>query len=135
VIGGEQATQRLRGLLHDTYPNTRYNAATGLARQGDVEAIRVLREMLDPDNQLAIRDESNPVDQARKRTTVLLNGIKATLLLAETNPSADISPLKESLHDLTKSNLTSVTVDRNKIKEAAGEALRRIETLTKSARS
>ena len=127
VIGGEQATQRLRGLLHDTYPNTRYNAATGLARQGDVEAIRVLREMLDPDNQPAIRDESNPIDQARKRTTVLLNGIKASLLLAETNPTADISRLKESLRNLSTSDLTSVTVDRSKIKEAAAEALRRIE--------
>jgi AraC-like DNA-binding protein len=60
---------------------------------------------------------------------------RACMLLAETNPTADISRLKESLHNLTKSNLTNVTVDRSKIKEAAGEALRRIETLTKPARS
>src|SRR5205085_9763620 len=37
VIGGDQAESRLRMMLVDGYPNARYNAATGLARSGDVE--------------------------------------------------------------------------------------------------
>jgi hypothetical protein len=121
-------------MTHDTYPNARYNAATGLARQGDEQAIRVLREMLDPENDLAIRDERSPVIQARKRTTVLLNGIKAAVLLAETNPAADLSRLKESLRNLTTSDLASVTVDRSKVKEAAAEGLRRVEKAASGGR-
>jgi HEAT repeat protein len=134
VIGGERATQRLRAMLHDSYPNARYNAATGLARQGDPDSARVLREMLDPDNPQAVRDERFPIDQARKRTTVLLNGIKATLLLAETNPAADINRLKESLASLTTGNLASVTIDRSRVKEAAREALRRLEATASPSR-
>src|SRR5207237_3360289 len=91
VIGGDQATERLKQMLHDTYPNARFNAATGLARSGNVECVSVLREMLDPENPLAVKDEANPNDQARKRTTVLLNGIKATMLLADSNRTPDLT--------------------------------------------
>jgi hypothetical protein len=127
VIGGEQATERLTQMLHDPYPNARFNAATGLARDGDVRCEGVLREMLDPENDLAVKDEANPNDQARKRTTVLLNGIKGTLHLAETNPAADLTALKNSLQKLTTEPLNQVTIDRSKIKTAATEALRLID--------
>jgi hypothetical protein len=127
VIGGEQATERLRRMLHDPYPNARYNAATGLARAGDIECERVLKEMLDPENEVAIRDERYPNDQARKRTTVLLNGIKATVIFAENNPTADVSRLKAELQKLAKSPLESVAIDRSKVKNAALEAVRLIE--------
>lgn len=132
IVGGEEATSRLARMLHDTYPNARYNAATGLARAGDDRCIDVLREMLDPANDLAVRDESNPNDQARKRTTVLLNGVKATLLLAQANPAADLSPLRESLQNLVTAPLERVTIERSKVKAAATEAQRRIDAQRRS---
>jgi len=135
VIGGEQAAERIKQMLHDSYPNARYNAATGLARGGNVACEGVLREMLDPTNALAIKDEADPNDQARKRTTVLLNGIKATLLLAKSNPAADLTPLKAAMQQLTTSALDSVTVDRGKVKSAAVEALRLIDSKNSPPRS
>ncbi|HEX5103223.1 MAG TPA: HEAT repeat domain-containing protein, partial [Pirellulaceae bacterium] len=91
VIGGEDARDRLQKMLIDGYPNARYNAATGLARHGDIACEGVLREMLDPDQDLAVRDERYDREKDRKRATVLLNGIKATLTLAEANPEADLT--------------------------------------------
>ncbi len=123
VISGAEAKSRLEAMLHDTYPNARYNAATGLARAGDEKCVRVLREMLDPENELSIKDELNPNDQARKRTTVLLNGIKATLHLATANPQADLAPLHDPISQLASAPLTKVTVERHKVKSAAREAL------------
>ncbi len=128
VVGGDRATERLEQMLHDTYPNARYNAATGLARRGNDKCIRVLREMLDPANDLAIKDEVNPNDQARKRTTVLLNGIKGALHLAESNPKADFSALDASLKALANSPLDKVLIERSKVKSAATEARQLIES-------
>jgi len=127
VLGGEQAIERMKQMLNDPYPNTRYNAATGLARYGEPQCARVLREMLDAKNDLALRDEANPNDQARKRTTVLLNGIRATVQFAKANPAADVTPLKTALHELETSSLEDVKIDRSKIKSAATEALRRMD--------
>lgn len=127
VIGGEKATEKLKAMLHDTYPNARYNAATGLARAGDADCERVLKEMLDPNNEVAVRDEKYKDNQARKRKTVLLNGVKGTLILAERNPEADLSRLKDSLHKLTQSPLENVLIDRHLVKRAAAEALERLE--------
>jgi hypothetical protein len=134
VVGGDEAIQRLEQMLHDTYPNARFNAATGLARRGNAKCERVLREMLDPANPLAIKDEINPNDQARKRVTVLLNGISATVHLAESNPAADLSALKKSIEKLASGPLDEVTVDRNKVKNAATEALRLMSGKTASER-
>ncbi len=131
VVGGERAEKRLQAMLHDTYPNARYNAATGLARVGDPQCERVLKEMLDPDNEVAIRDERYEDDRARKRTTVLLNGIKGTLLYAERNPAADLSRLKQSLTAIANSPLANVQIDRNKVKRAAREALERLDSSPK----
>jgi hypothetical protein len=114
-------------MLHDAYPNARYNAATGLARAGDIECEGVLREMLDPENIAALRDERYANDRARKLTTVLLNGVKATLTLADANPDADLSRLKESLQSLAKSPLELVLIDKSKVRNAAIEALRLLE--------
>ena len=121
-------------MLHDTYPNARFNAATGLARRGNAKCERVLREMLDPANPLAVKDEINPNDQARKRVTVLLNGISGTLHLAETNPAADLTALKKSIEKLATGPLDEVTVDRNKVKNAATEALRLLSSKAPSER-
>jgi HEAT repeat protein len=135
VIGGKQATERLVQMLHDTYPNARYNAATGLARQGNGECIGVLREMLDPDNPLAVTDEANPNDQARKRTTVLLNGIKATIQLGQANPDLDLGKLDVALENLAHSPLENVLIERGKVKNAAAEARNIMQTKQTPAKS
>jgi hypothetical protein len=83
--------------------------------------------MLDPANPLAVKDELNPNDQARKRTTVLLNGIKAVLHLGSAEPQVDLSPLLTALKHLRDAPLDAVTVDQNKVKSAAAEALLDIE--------
>ena len=128
VIGGDDAIQRLHLMLNDAYANARYNAATGLARQGDPACEKVLREMLDPDHDLAVADEKYDREKDRKRATVLMNGIKATLTLAEANPQADLTQLKQSLEKLSKSPLEKVQTDRTRIQTNALEALRLIET-------
>lgn len=127
VVGGEVATKRLESMLHDTYPNARYNAATGLARASNARCVPVLREMLDPENPFAVKDEANPNDQARKRTTVLLNGIKATLQLVASQPAKELEPLVESLEKLRDAPLNTVTIDQSKVRAAATEALRAIQ--------
>ncbi len=127
VIGGEQATERLTKMLNDSYANARYNAATGLARRGDPACIRVLREMLDPDNNQAARDESNERDKDHKRATVLINGVRAALDFVEANPAADTTVLTAALKRLADSPLEQVQTDRTKIQGAAIEALRLIE--------
>jgi hypothetical protein len=127
VVGGKQADERLHQMLQDSYPNARFNAATGLARHGGAECVSVLREMLDPTNPLAVKDEATPNDQARKRTTVLLNGVKATLLFANNNPTAELTPLKDSLEKLASSPLDGVTIERQKVQSAATEALRLLD--------
>jgi hypothetical protein len=122
-------------MLHDTYPNARYNAATGLARQGNAECIGVLREMLDPENPLAVKDETNPNEQQRKRTTVLLNGIRAALFLAKANPDLDVARLDAALDHLITSPLENVLVERSKVKAAAKEAREMMQSKASTAKS
>jgi hypothetical protein len=130
VVGGKEALARLRVMVHDAYPNARYNAATGLARAGDEACIPVLKEMLDPDNQVSARDEKYADDKDRKRWNVVNNGLKATLLLAQTNPEADIAPLIAALEKLSTSKLPAIQRDKTRLKNNALEALR---TLRKPA--
>ncbi len=127
VIGGDEALARLKVMLISAYPNARYNAATGLARHGDAACVGVLKEMLDPDNLHSASDESNDRDKDRKRATVLMNGVRATLIYAEANPAADLSQLKVALKSLADSPLSQNQTDRSKIKSSALEALRLIE--------
>lgn len=126
VVGGPEALARLGQMLHDPYPNARYNAATGLARHGDVRCIPVLKEMLDPTNEVAWRDESNPNDQARKRTTVLLNGLKASVQLAQSQPKADLRELVLAIQRLSREPLREVIFERQRVKDVAAEALRQL---------
>jgi HEAT repeat protein len=135
VIGNEQALERLKQMLIDSYPNARYNAATGLARVGDDACVGVLKEMLDPDNDRSVRDENNDRDKAHKRTTVLINGIRATMLYAEANPAADLTGLKAALQEIADSPLDKVEIDRSKVKSAALEVLRLLEDRPAVSRS
>lgn len=127
VLAGEEEKQRLEKMLLDTYPNARYNAATGLARAGDARCIPVLQEMLLPDNPLAARDERGTRDQDNKRVIVLRNGIQTTVVLAQKNPDVDLTILKKALQTIVDSDLAAIKTDRGKLKIAAKEALRALE--------
>jgi HEAT repeat protein len=127
VIGGDEAITRLKVMLAGAYPSARYNAATGLARRGDAACVGVLREMLDPDNTHSASDENNERDKDRRRATVLMNGVRATLIYAEANPAADLTQLKAALKSLSVSPLAQLKTDRSKIQLAALEALRLLE--------
>ncbi|MDX1945008.1 MAG: HEAT repeat domain-containing protein [Pirellulaceae bacterium] len=127
VIGSDEAIARLRQMLHDPYANARYNAATGLARRGDAACLPVLKEMLDPDNNQAAKDEKYADEQDRKRATVLLNGIRAALIFAQSNPDADLSGLKQSLKTLAQSPLEQIESGRIQLQSTAVEALRLME--------
>ena len=127
VIGGDEALARLQHMLASAYPNARYNAATGLARHGDASCVGVLKEMLDPDNRHSASDENNDRDKDRKRATVLMNGVRATLIYAEANPAADLAELKTALKGLADSPLSQLQTDRAKIQTAALEAMRLLE--------
>jgi HEAT repeat protein len=100
VIGGERALNRLAAMLEDPYPNARYNAATGLARQGDARAIVVIQEMLDPTNELVAREEHTAGNQDNQRAKVIRTGIEAAVQLAEQQSSEEAAPMRRSLEAL-----------------------------------
>jgi len=127
VVGGDDAQKRLTIMLSDGYAAARYNAATGLCRQGDEAAVRVLQEMLKPDNPNADKDERYPADKDRKRVAVLVAGIQGSMTLAEENPQADMAPIIASLKTLANAPLTEIKSDRSKVKNLAAEAYRRLE--------
>jgi HEAT repeat protein len=77
VLGGDAARGRLVQLLDDSYPNARYNAATGLARQGDPRCGRVLLAMLDPKNQESVEGEMIDSNREAKRLSVMVNALRA----------------------------------------------------------
>ena len=129
ILAGEEEKERLALMLGDTYPNARYNAATGLARAGDLRCIPVVREMLLPDNPLAARDERGEKDKNNKRVIVLRNGIQTAVVLSQKNPSADLTQLREALEVIVKSDLPAIKTDRGKLQIAAKEALRVLDKL------
>ena len=94
VIGGAQSLDRLAVMLSDSYPPTRFNAATGLARNGDQRAVPQLREMLDPSS-LSMPD-GVPVNDAT-RISVVSNALRASTQLASANPTADLSDLEAAI--------------------------------------
>jgi hypothetical protein len=94
VLGGEQATQALERLVVDGYPDVRFNAATALARTGNLAALPVLEEMLDPGQTAGVQAEQQEAARGAKQSLILLNGLKAASLMAEHAPNADLSALK-----------------------------------------
>jgi len=95
VVGGDRAQACLERMLADRCAEVRYNAATGLARQGNPNCIGVLREMLAP--------QGVNVD----RTTVQRNALLATGLLAAANRTADLGELIEAVERLTRANVAA----------------------------
>ncbi|MEQ8790175.1 MAG: HEAT repeat domain-containing protein [Pirellulaceae bacterium] len=125
VLGGDEALDRLTQLLTDSYANARYNAATGLARHGDVRSIPVILEMLDPDNEEAVALEESDVAIDWKRSLVQENGMKAVGLLHTANPQADYTQLVAALDRLSSSDAHSAIRQRAKFQADSlrGEAV------------
>jgi hypothetical protein len=101
-------------ILADGYPIARYNAATGLARNGDLRGEPVLLEMLDPEDEDVVRFENKdePTDVAWKRALVMINGMEAVKRLAELDPDADLSKLEAAVAHLVDADLDPLIANR-----------------------
>ncbi len=117
VIGGPEATARLVELLDAAYPNTRYNAATGLAWLGDERALPILLEMLDPENPALLQGEltgsqqssSLTEDQVRqsRQLLVISSAIRAVTRLCRSESSVDRKEVRRALKKITGSKVPS----------------------------
>jgi HEAT repeat protein len=99
------AMEKLAELVRDPYPDARYNAALALARLGDLRAVSTLAEMLDPDETAGLRyEDERAIYRLHKRSTILVNALRVTELLASSKPRADYDELMESLEKLVKAS-------------------------------
>jgi len=108
VVGGERAIEQLVKLLAPTtHPNPRYNAATGLARQGDERAIPVLIEMMNPETVVGLEEEEKE-SRDIKLASIVKNGLGATRRLIEKNPRANRSQLTDAVERLKEADLDAL---------------------------
>jgi len=117
MLEGDDVKDQLVALLGDAQPNVRFNAAVGLARQGDQRAVPLLLRMLDPNNEALSVGTESPGDERWKQEHVLGNAIRATVKLIQANPGMDSSELVDSLRNLDDADVTTA------VKIAAVEAL------------
>ena len=115
ATGQNEATRRLEEILTESpHVDVVYNAATGLARLGNVACLETLDEMLTPSNDRALAEETNPKERELKRLRILLNGLRATRVLRANNPEADLQSLAttiKSLQDAEKNPQVKVEAD------------------------
>lgn len=109
IVGGDQASDRLKKMLDDPNREVSYNAATALARQGDPAAIDTLLKMLDPEPfqhpaietaAKAPAGEQDDPDRQTDPTVVILNGLRGISHLADANPAADLTRLTAAIDRL-----------------------------------
>jgi hypothetical protein len=112
MVGGRESRDRLAQMLDDADPNTRYNAALGLARHGDPRALETLGEMLDPANTEGLADPDAPAGQAIiargkswKRVSIVNNAIRGSRMLIEKQPKANYDELIKWLKAVETSDL------------------------------
>ncbi len=92
-------------LVDDLYSDARYNAALGLARQGNLKAAAAVTEMFDPEALVMnTKKEATPALQAFKRDTILKNALDAVRLLIEKNPEADLAKLQDVVKQFAESS-------------------------------
>lgn len=100
VLGGPESADRLRQMVDDGDDDIRYNAAIGLARQGDAAAWKPLEEMLAlPDIAPVAGDQKGQADRYR-RAMIVVNALKGVGLLvdhAEQSPPEAIAALVKAL--------------------------------------
>lgn len=126
IIGGTEACNTLAVMLSDPYPGARYNAATGLARNGDVRAVPRLCEMLSLDNEEAIRYEAlSGTLRAWKQHLVIVNGLRGVHTLYTENADAPIDErVREAVDVLEASDQLTA---RDNAKYVLGQVARLIQ--------
>ncbi|MEC7695599.1 MAG: HEAT repeat domain-containing protein [Planctomycetota bacterium] len=101
ATGQPEATSRLEEMLTEAHHvDVIYNVATGLARLGNTACLETLEEMLDPNNERALSEESNPSERELKRLRILLNALRATQVLRANNPQTNLQPLEPAIQTL-----------------------------------
>lgn len=108
VIGGDEAQERLTLMLGDAYPEARYNAATGLARNGDVRSVPRLCEMLSLENSEAtLYEEEGATDLRRwKQNLIIVTGLNAVKMLYTQNKEAAVEPsITEAVDKLSEARV------------------------------
>ncbi len=115
LLPKEVTNTRLAELTHDPSLDVGYNAAIGLARQGDERCIEILAEMLDPPEDALEDSMIEPIkrqtEQQRaaneaslkewKKTHLVTNALRATTKLYGEYPQLDISKLKTAIEKLS----------------------------------
>jgi HEAT repeat protein len=118
AAGGDAALERLEELLDDGFPDVRYNAATGLARHGRSSAAIVLAEMLDPEEDVALRIEEEGARE-HKQALIVANALRASALLAEQAPAGSLEELRAAVERLRDAGLgLEVRVECEKVLQA-----------------
>lgn len=107
LLESDEAVNRLEEMLDDAQANVRFNAATGLARQGNLAASNVLVEMLDVEGMAGLKDEEGPEAKDFKRALIVINALRATKQLADESPDANLADLQQAVDDLLKADIAS----------------------------
>jgi HEAT repeat protein len=106
LVNHEDARDILEMRLADSDPDVRYNAATGLARQGDGRAVPALIDMLVPQVESEAGPDASDADAQWKRTLVIRNALRAIRQLAAKNPDLDLATLRPAIDDLLQSDVS-----------------------------
>ncbi|MDG2384183.1 MAG: HEAT repeat domain-containing protein [Pirellulaceae bacterium] len=97
VIGGEQCQDTLAKMTSDPEWAVRFNAATGLARNGDARGVDQLIAMLRPADLTGV--DGQPLDPATS-FSIVRNGLRAIMQLNDVNSTADLSALQVAVQQL-----------------------------------
>ncbi len=91
-------TIELEKLADDLYADARYNAASALARKGNLRAVEAVVEMLDRDAiAISVAREDVAAQQTHKRNTILRNALEAVDSLQKKNPQVDLPELRTAV--------------------------------------
>jgi hypothetical protein len=112
-----QLTARLERMLHDANPDTRFNAAAFLARQGHETTLEVLLEMLEPDGK-ALEAEA-PELREQKRLQIVCSGLISIAELAKKKPDANLTLVRPEIEKLRQ----SPAVEIRKVAEGVAQML------------
>lgn len=122
VIGGVPAMERLTALLEDAADDVRFNAAIGLARQGDTGAWATLEEMLGlPDVVPAAGDQRGQAERYR-RAMIVVNALKGVGKLVDTTGRAPPPGIQSRIAALAEDPVPDV-------RSSAAALARRIDRL------
>ena len=111
VLGGDVALARLGELLDDPDDNVRCNAAVGLARQGRVDGMGQLAEMLAREDVAVPPGDEEAQARRYKRAMVVRNALKATAKYVDATGLAPPAEVVERLVALDGDPVAEVRTD------------------------